>query len=106
MKNALDRVPDFLLTAYPVEVKLLFNDVFSNYIRSMKTTIMEYILRSPDERKRLHILTLPHHVMTAAERQAHLGGYSLIEYSGTHTRKTQAETEIKFRLITYNIVVS
>ena len=60
MKEALNRVPDFLLNAYPIEVKLLFNDVFQNYTRSMKTTIMEYILRSPDERKRLHILTLPH----------------------------------------------
>ena len=68
MKNALDRVPDYLLSAYPVEVKLLFHDVFQNYIRAMKTAIMEYILRSPDERKRLHILTLPHQVMTAAER--------------------------------------
>ena len=68
MKEALDRVPDHLLNAYPIEVKLLFNDVFQNYIRSMKTAIMEYILRSPDERKRLHILTLPHSVITAAQR--------------------------------------
>ena len=28
MKNALDRVPDYLLSAYPVEVKMLFHDVF------------------------------------------------------------------------------
>ena len=28
MKNALDRVPDYLLRPYPVEVKLLFHDVF------------------------------------------------------------------------------
>ena len=106
MKNALDKVPDFLLSAYPVEVKYLFHDVFKNYIRAMKTAIMDYILRSPDERKRLRILELPHKVMTAAERQAHHGGYSIVSYHGTHTRKTQAETEIKFRLITYNIVVS
>ena len=72
----------------------------------MKQAIMEYILRSPDERKRLHILTLPHAVLTAAQRQARYGGYSVVEYAGTHLRKTQAETEVKFRLITYNIVVS
>ena len=106
MKNALDLVPDFLLSTFPVEVKLLFHDVFQNYVRAMKTAIMEYILRSPDERKRLHILTLPHQVLTAAEKQARYGGYSIVEYQGTHKRKTQAETEIKFRLITYNIVVS
>jgi len=68
MKNALDLVPDFLLSTYPVEVKMLFHDVFQNYLRAMKTAIMEYILRSPDERKRLHILELPHQVQTAAER--------------------------------------
>ena len=67
---------------------------------------MEYILRSPDERKRLHILTLPHQVLTAAERQARYGGYSVVEFQGTHSRKIHAETEIKFRLITHNVVVS
>lgn len=50
----------------------------------MKTAIMEYILRSPDERKRLHILTLPHQTLTAAERQASHGGYSIKEYQGSH----------------------
>lgn len=70
MKNALDLVPDYLLSTFPVAVKLLFHDVFQNYIRAMKTAIMDYILRSPDERKRLHILTLPHQVMTASENQA------------------------------------
>ena len=106
MKNALDHVPDYLLTSFPMQVKILFHDVFQNYIRSMKTAIMEYILRSPDERKRLHILTLPHQVLTSAEHQARHGGYNVVEFAGTHSRKTQAETEIKFRLITYNIVVS
>ena len=28
MKNALDLVPDFLLSTFPVEVKMLFHDVF------------------------------------------------------------------------------
>ena len=60
MKNALDLVPDYLLSTFPIEVKKIFHDVFHNYVRAMKTAIMEYILRSPDERKRLHILTLPH----------------------------------------------
>ena len=106
MKRALDLVPDYLLSTFAVEVKVLFHDIFQNYIRAMKVAIMDYILRSPDERKRLHILMLPHKVLTAAERQAQHGGYSITEYKGTHARCIQAETEIKFRLITYNIVVS
>jgi hypothetical protein len=32
----------------------------------MKTAILEYILRSPDERKRLHILMLPQARVTSA----------------------------------------
>jgi dynein heavy chain len=43
----------------------------------MKQAIMDYILRSPDERRRLHILMLPHQVITAAERQVQNGGYSI-----------------------------
>ena len=106
MKKALDLVPDYLLSTFPIEVKTLFHDVFESYIYAMKTTIMEYILRSPDERKRLHILTLPHEVLSAAYNQARHGGYSIVEHAGTHARKTKAESEIKFCLITYNIVVS
>ncbi len=68
MKNALDHVPDYLLTSFPLQVKVLFHDVFQSYIRAMKTAIMEYILRSPDERKRLHIIELPHQVLTSSER--------------------------------------
>ena len=30
----------------------------------------------------------------------------MIEYSGTHQRRANAESEIKYKLITYNIVVS
>lgn len=67
---------------------------------------MEYILRSPDERKRLHILTLPHQVLTSAQRQAQFGGYNIVDFEGTHNRKTLAENDIKFKLITHNIVVS
>lgn len=106
MKNALDLVPDFLLSTYPIQVKLLFHDVFQSYIRAMKTAIMDYILRSPDERRRLHILTLPHDVKTAAETQAEQGGYSVVEFAGTHKRKNDAEYAIQIRLITCNIVVS
>lgn len=61
-------MPDNLLTIYGNEVKELFQEIFEHYVKAMKTAIMEYILRSPDERKRLHILMLPKVVQTAAER--------------------------------------
>jgi dynein heavy chain, axonemal len=68
LRRALDHVPDYLLENYPIECKMLFHDILQNYITSMKMAIMDYILKSPDERKRLHIMTLPHVVLTSAER--------------------------------------
>lgn len=47
----------------------------------MKKAILEYILRSPDERKRLHILMLPRPIPTSSERIALNGGYSTLKYS-------------------------
>ena len=68
MSHALDLIPDHLLKDFSEEVRILFNEVFGSYIKAMKRTILEYILRSPDERKRLHILMLPRPVPTAAQR--------------------------------------
>lgn len=65
MSHALDLVPDFLLQTYHSEVRKIFNEIFSNYAKAMKESILHYILRSPDERKRLHILNLPRSIPTA-----------------------------------------
>ena len=59
MQAVLDLVPDHLLTDFAAEVRMLFQDIFANYNSAMKFAIVEYVLRSPDERKRLHILMLP-----------------------------------------------
>lgn len=50
----------------------------------MRQSIMEYILRSPEERKRLHIVMLPRPVPTAAERLMLKGGYCTSKYAGSH----------------------
>lgn len=44
----------------------------------MKQAIVEYIVRSPDERKRLEIIILPDIVFTASELQIRSGGYSIV----------------------------
>ena len=84
----------------------MFTEVFSFYARSMKQAIIEYILRSPDERKRLHILMLPRPVPTASVRQAVMGGFSTKAYEDSHKRKVETENEIKLRLLNNNIVVA
>ena len=68
MKNALLLVPDTLLTQNAALVKLVFAEIFSDYQIAVKVSIMEYILLSPNERKRLNIIMLPKIVPTAADK--------------------------------------
>lgn len=46
----------------------------------MKETMLNYILRCPAERKRLHIEYLPRKVLCSAERIAREGGYCITLY--------------------------
>lgn len=106
MSHALDLVPEKLLSQFNIQVRKIFTEIFANYARAMKISILEYILRSPDERKRLHILMLPRPVPTASMRQLLAGGYSTHQYLGCHERKIEAENEIKLRLLGNNVVIS
>ena len=59
MANALNLVPDKFMTEYAQFIKSLFQEIFQSYLRAMKHAILEYIIKSPFERKRLGILLLP-----------------------------------------------
>jgi dynein heavy chain len=72
----------------------------------MRQAIMDYILLSPQERKRLHILMLPRKCASALERSQLKGGYSVTAYAGQHQRKVDNENLIKVRLLINNIVSS
>ena len=106
MQHALDLIPDRLLRQHSREVKIVFQEVFASYVRAMKQAILEYILRSPDERKRLHILMLPRDRMTAALKHAKEGGFSVTRFSGHHQRKLEAEGKVKLNLISCNIATA
>lgn len=43
----------------------------------MKESMMQYILRSPQERKRLYINLLPRDVLHSAQRIGREGGYNM-----------------------------
>jgi dynein heavy chain, axonemal len=75
-------IPDHLLKTMIEETKELFKEVFQSYGRAIRQAIMEYILLSPQERKRLHILMLPRALPTATERALARGGYSISKYLG------------------------
>jgi dynein heavy chain len=106
MSHALDLIPDTLLQTLPNDVRKLFAEVFAAYSKAMKQSILEYILLSPDERKRLHILMIPRPVPTSSLRQSLAGGYSTVKYAGSHARKLETENEIKLRLLNNNVVIS
>lgn len=106
MQRALERVPQLLLRRHPDTVRALFQEVFASYTRAMKEAVLLYILRSPEERKRLHILMLPQARVPSSARHARLGGYSIRKYQNHHQRRLEAETLIKEKLLTNNIVTS
>jgi len=106
MANALRLVPDILLSKNSEIVKAVFSEIFTGYQTAMKFAIMEYILLSPNERKRLNIMMLPKIVPTASDLQIENGGYSVVKFHGTNFRKREAERLIRINLANNNIVVS
>jgi len=106
MQKALEQVPPLLVRRHPESVRALFQEVFASYTRAMKEAILLYILRSPEERKRLHILMLPQARVASSVRHARLGGYSIRKFPNHHQRRLEAEAEIKETLLTNNIVSS
>lgn len=70
----------------------------------MREAVLLYILRSPEERKRLHILVLPGVRKTSSERAARLGGYSVRKYGGHNKAMVAASLELRENLLVNNIV--
>ena len=100
VSNALNLVyPAYLLKKYPFSVKDLFQEILDTYTYSMKKAILDYILRSPAERKRLHILMIPREVPTSRDKIAIRGSYSTKIFKDWHKAKVDAENEIKLKMI-------
>lgn len=106
MSNALNLIyPTHLLKTYTTTVKDLFQEVLDVYVTSMKKAILDYILRCPAERKRLHILMIPREVPPSSFKIALRGGYSLKLFQDWHKAKKDAQAEIKIKMICNNIVM-
>ena len=106
MSNALNLIyPNHLLKTFTEKVKDLFQEVLANYSDSMKRAILNYILRAPAERKRLHILMIPREVPPSSDKIALQGGYSLKIFKEWHKAKKDAEAEVKIKMISNNIVM-
>ena len=68
--------------------------------------MMEYICRSPEERKRLHILLLPRETPPSSELIYLKGGYSSEVFPEWHEQRKDATREMKLKCLVNNVVMS
>lgn len=107
ISNALNLIhPHSLLKTYNDCVRLLFQEILADYTNSMKKAILDYILRSPAERKRLHILMIPREVPPSSTKIALRGGYSVNIFQEWHKKKKDSADEIKIKMISNNIIMA
>ena len=106
MSEALKRVPDELLKSNESLMRDLFHEVFSNYRLAIRTAIMGYILRCPEERKRLYIDLLVRDCPTSMERITNAGGYSMLLYNDWHNSVEESRVFLQNNLYAMNIVNS
>ena len=52
---------------------------------AMKKAMLNYVLLSPEQRKRLHVTLLPRNILNSAERIAREGGFNLILFYNWHS---------------------
>lgn len=105
MVNAFSLIPEGLLR-YEDCARKVFQEIFENYRLAMKKTIMDYILRSPEERKRLHIELLPRKTLCSAERVSREGGFSIMLYPDWHNYVVKGKNTLESKMVLMNIINS
>lgn len=107
MGKILERLGDEgLLKASEGHMRTLYQEVIAAYGLSMKRAIMNYMLRSPLERKRLQIALVPRTVLPSNELAVYKGGYNVEHHADWHNHKEEALEDIKVKLLVNNIVMS
>ena len=77
MMNAFSLVDEGLLQNESSS-REVFQEIFEDFKVAMKRSMLDYILRSPEERKRLHITLLPREWLCSAQRIAREGGFNTL----------------------------
>lgn len=107
MKQILSKLGEQLLKAAAEStIGSLYQDVVDSFALSMKRAIVNYILRSPVERKRLRISTMPRTVVASSEMIAYAGGYNIAAQSEWHSDKCCAVENVRANLLVNNVVMS
>ena len=107
MEHILEKVQKELLKkSKENKIRELYQDIVDLFVLSMKRAIVNYILRSPIERKRLRINILPRTILPSSELITYKGGYNISTQIEWHDNKSQALEKIKANLLTNNIIMS
>ena len=67
------KLEDYILNKYEGNIAKLFQEVFDTYVNAVRKSIAFYVLRSPEERKRLLIHTIPRALEPNADKIMLLG---------------------------------
>lgn len=105
LTNAFSLVDERLLI-FEDCVRMIFQEIFENYTYAMKKAILDYILRSPNERKRLHIELLLRNTLCSAERIGREGGFSMMLYPDWHNFVVRGKESLTKKIIILNIINS
>lgn len=103
--NAISRVPESLAKNENA-IRELFQEIFADYRMAVKTSIMNYILLSKEERRRLSIPLLLRESPPSSDRIARAGAYSYLLYHDWHGYVDNAWTYLNNNLNNMNIVNS
>lgn len=72
----------------------------------MKKAMLDYVLRSPMERARLHIELIPRPVLCSAERIAREGGFNIHLFNDWHKYVDNGREKSKQNLVLMNVINS
>ena len=68
--------------------------------------MLDYILKSPLERKRLHITLIPREFTFASDRIAREGGFNIKIFQDWHNNVMQAKIMLNRQLTSFSIITS
>lgn len=103
--HAIGRVPE-QMARNEASIRHLFQEVFSDYRLAVKKSILNYVLLSNEERKRLSIPLLLRESPTSTERIVMAGAYSSLLYHEWHSYVENGKSFLQNNLYNMNIVNS
>ena len=106
ISNAISRVNEILVRNGEELIRDIFQEIFSDYRVAVKRSILDYILLSGEERKRLSIDLLLRESPTSAERISKAGAFSMLLYNNWHGYVENSRNYLQNNLYNMSIVNS